>query len=79
VLVAYFDKKTDVPDKVSVEAAIREVCEDNPGSGASNAIVLIVANADAHPTSASSLRAIHEHVVVGPGGASTSWSAATSG
>jgi hypothetical protein len=65
VLVAYYDGKSDVPEQAALEAAVREVCADNPGNGGSTDIVLITADSRSRPTSADVLRAIHAVSVVG--------------
>lgn len=65
VLVAYYDAKSDVPDRAAIESAVREVCADNPGKGAPMDIVLISADARAQPSSAEGLRGIHAVSIVG--------------
>jgi hypothetical protein len=65
VLVAYHRAKSDVRDHKAIVAAVREVCDANPGKKAPEDIIVITADAGARPTSAETLRAIHEHMIVG--------------
>jgi hypothetical protein len=65
VLVAYYGTKSDVRDRKAIEAAVREVCIDNPGKNAPNDIIVISSDVDARPASAKELREIFAHAIVG--------------
>jgi hypothetical protein len=65
VLVAYYEVKSDVRDRAAVEAAVRDVCIDNPGQNVPNDIIVISADANARPSSAQELREIFGHIILG--------------
>jgi len=65
VLVAYYDTRSDVRDRKAIEAAVREVCIDNPGKNAPKDIIVISADVHARPASAQELREIFASSIVG--------------